>query len=80
MKLHLHVGFHLNEGQLAFINESAMCGDDQLAEGKAEVHAFTFVAKNASKILLRSEILIPASSTWTMTSSFEDGAGQRAFG
>jgi len=51
-----------------------MCGDDQLAEGKAEVHAFTFVAKNASKILLRSEIRIPASSTWTMTSSFEDGA------
>jgi hypothetical protein len=31
------------------------CGDDRLAGGKAEAHAFTFVVKNASKILLRSE-------------------------
>jgi len=32
-----------------------MCGDDRLADGKAEAYAFTFVVKNASKILLRSE-------------------------
>jgi hypothetical protein len=48
--------------QPAFINQTVtMCGDDRLADGKAEAHAFTFVVKNASKILLGSEILIPVS-------------------
>jgi hypothetical protein len=58
-----------------------MCGDDRLADGKAEAHSFTFVVKNASKILLRSEIQIPVSFASTMTSSFERrGWTKRAFG
>jgi hypothetical protein len=41
-------------------NESAtMCGDDRLADCKADANAFSFVVKDASKILLGSENTYP---------------------